>query len=200
MFTGGCSFVSAFFLVSLGRNVYNMKILITACFTLLCCASAISQKQLVLLRGEKVLLRLRPGDEFIYKLKNSKTIKKSYVNNLFDFAVMTHRDTIPFDKIDRIYFRRSTRINVIGGSLVFAGGLLFLIDQVNYSAIQGHELSLDAGVTRASLAGIIVGLPMMLIKKKSQKITYKYRLFTARKGSPFFEVDPRGYATPYIDN
>src|SRR5688572_24844063 len=54
----------------------------------LCFAGAVhSQKQLILLKRENVLLRLYPGDEFIYRLNGSKTVRTTYVNNLSDTAV-----------------------------------------------------------------------------------------------------------------
>jgi hypothetical protein len=108
-------------------------LLILACLISCLAFQAHSQKQLVLLKGQKVILRLNPGDDFVYKLKNSKQVKRSYVNNLYDNAVLTHRDTVPFNKIDRLYFRRTTRGNVIGGTLMFAGGALFILDQLNNS-------------------------------------------------------------------
>ena len=170
---------------------------------LLCSTSllpAFAQKQLILLKGENVVLRLKPGDEFIYKLKNSKQIHTEYVNNLFDAAVMVHRDTVPFHQIDRIYFPQEKFYNKIGGAMVVGGSALFLIDQFNTVVVQGESPSLDAWVSTVSLSGIVVGLPMMLIKKKSQKVNYKYHLMTVKKGSIFYKDDPRESLSPFIEN
>jgi hypothetical protein len=158
------------------------------------------QKQLILLKGENVLLRLYPGDEFVYRLKNSKSIKRTYVNNLSDTSVVTHRDTVPFYKIDRIYAQRITRGNIMGTALVFGGAALFLIDQLNVSVLQGNDFSFDRGISRVSIAGLAIGLPLMLIKKKSQKLNYKYRLLTVKPGSIFYRPDSKGFSSPYIDN
>lgn len=158
-----------------------------------------SQKQLVMLRNERVLLRLSPGDQFVFRLKNSARIHKTYVNNLSDTSVVTHNDTVSFNKIDRIYFRRRTLGNVIGSALVVGGTGLFLIDQLNYSIIQGNDPSLDRGVARSSLISIAVGLPFMLIKKKSQRVRYPYRLRMVKPGSMFYLPDSKGFTTPYID-
>ena len=43
-----------------------------------------AQKQLILLKNERVLLRLNPGDEIIFSLDNSDRVWKTYVNNIFD--------------------------------------------------------------------------------------------------------------------
>ena len=158
-----------------------------------------AQKQLVLLKGEDVLLRLDPGDEIRFKVKGNKQILHSYVNNLFDGKLMTHRDTFLFSNIERVYFHRPLRINIFGGAMVLGGVALFGIDQLNNSAIQGNESSFDQGVTKASIALVAVGLPLLLVKKKSQKLNYKYRLLTVTPASPFYRPDPRkGFESPYI--
>lgn len=148
-----------------------------------------AQKQLVLLKGEKVLLRLRYGDEIVFRVKGSKTVRESYVNNLFDTAVMAHKDIIPFHKIDRVYFKRSNLTNVVGGILLIGGAGYFVIDQFNTVVVQGHEASLDDNVTRTSVSMVAVGLPLFLIRKKSQRIRGRYRLFTANYDSPFYQHD-----------
>jgi hypothetical protein len=159
-----------------------------------------AQKQLVLLKDERVLLRLYPGNEFIYKLKNNRTIRTTYVNNLSDTAVVTHRDTVPFHRIERIYFPQTKLYNLIGGGLVVGGAGLFLIDQFNYVIVQDNKPALDNGVSTVSLAALAVGLPLMLIKKKSQKLSYRYRLMTVKEGSIFYRPDTKGFDSPYIDN
>ena len=147
---------------------------------------AMAQKQLVLLKKEKVILRLNPGDEFVFSLKDSKNIQRSYINNLFDTAVMVHKTIIPFQKIDKIYFTRSNFGNVIGGLLVVGGIGYFLIDQINVVIVNGDKASLNENVTTTSIAMVAVGLPMMLVKKKHQRIGGKFRLLTVKEGSPFY--------------
>jgi len=159
-----------------------------------------AQKQLVLIKNEKVLLRLYPGNEFVFRLKGSRQIKTSYVNNISDTAVVAYRDTIPFHKIDRIYFPQTKLYNLIGGAMVVGGGAFFLIDQFNHVVVQGNEPSLDKGVSTACISAVAIGLPLMLIKKKSQKLTYRCRLIMAREGSAFYKPDPHGYESPYLDH
>ncbi|MBL7859317.1 MAG: hypothetical protein JNM57_16610 [Cyclobacteriaceae bacterium] len=174
-----------------------MKQIIVVCLIIVITQGAFAQKQLVLLKREKVVLRLYPGDEITFKLKTSNTKVTSYVNNLYDTAVVTHRDTIPFHKIDRIYFKQTKFYNVVGGLLVVGGAGLFLIDQFNQIVVQGESPSLDDNVTTLSLSAVAVGLPMMLIKKKSQRLGYKYRLLTAKKGSLFYQPELTNYMTPF---
>ena len=168
-----------------------MNRILIFCLLLVASQNAMGQKQLLLMKGEKVLLRLYPGDEIVFKLKNSKRKVVTYVNNLSDTAVVTHRDTIPFRKIERLYFDQTAFHNRLGVNLMVAGATLFLIDQLNYSVIQGNDPSLDGWTSRVSLGAIGIGLPLWLARKKSQKVNYKYRLLMARETSPFYRPDTR---------
>lgn len=158
--------------------------------------AAHSQKQLILLKRENVLLRLYPGDEFIYRLKGSKSVRTTYVNNLSDTAVVTHRDTVPFHKIDRIYFRQRKFYNTVGAGLVIFGTGLFLIDQINVVLVNGQSPSLDDRVSILSFSSLAVGIPLILLKKRSQKINYPLRLMVVDKGSAFYRPDTRQYILP----
>lgn len=144
------------------------------------------QKQLVLLKKEKVLLRLYPGDEIIFKTKGSDTRIKSYVNNLFDTAVMAHQLIVPFHKIERVYFKHKSFANRVGGLLVVGGVGYFLIDQFNTVVVQGEKATWNENVGTVSIIMTGVGLPMMLIRKKSQRIKPPYTLMTVEEGSPFY--------------
>lgn len=150
-----------------------------------------SQNQIVLLKGQKVKLRLYPGDDFVYKLKGSKTVRHSYINNLSDTAVLAHRDIVPFHKVERLYFKQSSFANVVGSLLVVGGAGYFLIDQFNVVVVNGDKANLDDHVTITSAAMVGVGLPMMLIRKNSCKIGGKFRLLMVTKGSPFYRPDFR---------
>ncbi len=150
-----------------------------------------AQKQLVLLKKEDVLLRLYPGDDFIYKLKGDKTKRTTYVNNISDTAVVTHRDTVPFHRIERIYFRQNKFYNTVGKGLVIFGAGLFLIDQFNEVVVNGNSPNLDSRTSEVSLAALGAGLPLMLIRSRSQRLRHRVRLMMADKSSPFYRPDTR---------
>ncbi len=168
------------------RVVKQYKIFLFIAFVFFAADKAEAQKQLVLLSGEKVIMRFNPGDEFVIRLKGEKNTIKSYINNLFDTAVMVHQTTIPYHKIDRVYFNQSGLVNLIGKFLVVAGVGYFLIDQVNVVIVNGDKATLNDNVTNASVAMVAVGLPMMLIKKKYQRIGGRSRLMLVEEGSPFY--------------
>lgn len=158
---------------------------------LICGAGAHGQKQLVVLKREKVLLRLFPGDEFIYRLKGSNTIRTTYVNNLSDTAVVTHRDIVPFHRIDRLYFPQRRFYNTVGTALVIFGAGLFIIDQLNVTVVNKKSPDLDPQVTALTLSSLAAGIPLMVIKKKSQRLKYPVRLMMVEKGSAFYRPDTR---------
>ena len=153
--------------------------------------AASGQKQLVVLKKENVLLRLFPGDEIIFKLNGDRVVRTSYINNLSDTALVAHRDTIPFHSIDRLYFRQRRFYNTIGSALVIFGTGLFLIDQVNVVLVNGQSPNLDNRVSALSLGSLAAGLPLMLLKKKSQRVRYPIRLRMVEKGSAFYRPDTR---------
>lgn len=155
----------------------------------------LAQKQLLLLNREKVILRLNPGDEFIISLKGDGRKLNSYINNLFDTAVLVHKTLIPFHKIDKVYFKHSAFVNRFGKLLVFGGVAYFLIDQFNTVVVQGDKASLDEDVTAVSAGMVAVGLPMMLIKKRYQRVGRKYRLLVVEEGSPFYVAPMRELET-----
>ncbi len=174
---------------------YSISIVKNICFIFImifCMGlNAHGQKQLVLLKKQKVILRLNPGDEFKYSIKGEKGMHDSYVNNLSDTAVVAHNTVVPFHKIDRIYFKRSSYANFIGGFLVIGGVGIFILDQLNTSVIQGDKASLDDRVTSISVSSLAVGLPLMLIHKKSQKLKRPYHILTVKKGSVFYTEPPQ---------
>ena len=144
------------------------------------------QKQLLLLKKQKVLIRYHPGDEIIFKTKGSNTKITSYVNNLFDTAVMAHKTIIPFHKIDRLYFKQSNFMNRIGTLLVIGGVGYFVIDQFNVVVVHGDKADINENVATTSAIMVAAGLPMMLIRKKSQRLKHGYKLLTVEPGSRFY--------------
>ena len=104
-----------------------------------------------------------------------------------------HKTIIPFHKIDKIYFKHSAFINRFGKFLVVGGVAYFVIDQFNTVIVQGDEASLDEGVTAVSATMVAVGLPMMLIKKRYQRVGGKYRLMVVEEGSPFYVAPLRDF-------
>lgn len=157
---------------------------------LIFCLHAEAQKQLILIKKEKVMIRFNPGDEIVYRLKGEDRVVTSYVNNVFDTAVVAHDNIIAYHKIDRVYFRQSTYLNVIGSFLVIGGVGYFVIDQFNEVIVHGNDFNVDDNVLKTSVTMTAIGLPLMLFHKKSQRIKGKYRLLMVEEGSPFYKAPP----------
>jgi hypothetical protein len=157
------------------------------------------QKQLVLLKGERVLLRLYPGDDFVFRVAGSREVRHTYINNLSDTSVVTNRDTIPYHKIDRVYSRRNTFANEVGFVLTVGGAGYFVIDQINNVVIHGNQARLDNAVALTSVSLVAIGLPMMLSGRNYQRLYGNKRLLMVTEKSPFYQNDkPKGYVSPYI--
>lgn len=154
---------------------------------------------MLLLKREEVLLRLNAGDDFVFRLKGTKDIRYTYINALSDTAVVTHRDTIPYRLIDRVYFNASTFVNRLGLLLVIGGVGYFAIDQVNNVIVHGNDARIDNNVAVTSGAMVAAGLPMMLIGRKSRRIGGHIRLLRVSPASPLYRTfEPKGYVSPYM--
>jgi hypothetical protein len=148
--------------------------------------SSFAQRQLLLLKNGKVLHRFYPGDDIYIKIKGNADRTHSYLNNILEDAIVLQQDTIPFRSIERTFIYESERRNVNGAQLVAAGVLLFGIDFVNQQWVQKTDYKATSGISIASGVFIAGGLPLMLIKKKSQLISYKYRLLMVKVGDPLY--------------
>ena len=157
------------------------------------------QSQLVLLKKERVVKLFLPGDDFIYREKGDKEVKASFINHLSDTAVITQWDTIPFHHLERVYFKRIRFINRLGYLMVVAGVGVMAIDLFNVVVVQGENFNMDPGLLRFSAVTVGLGLPLMLVVKKSQKIRHPFSIKAVKKGSPFYrDLEPKGYHSPYI--
>jgi len=149
-------------------------------------SSSWGQKQLVLLKGESVMHRFLPGDYIYVKVKNDPVRYHTYINNIFDDAVVLGDDTISYRAIERTYTGQKKFLSGLGKTMFQVGIGLFVIDQFNNVVVQGNPATLDSGVTTVSLACVAVGLPLWLIKKDGEEIGYKYKLLAVDERSPFY--------------
>lgn len=145
-----------------------------------------AQRQLLILKKGHVMHRFYPGDDVYLKLKGSPDRIHSYLNNIMEDALVLQKDTIPFHKIERTYIYESERRNSNGAKLMVAGVLLFGIDYANQEWIQKKDYDASSGVSITSAVLVGTGLPLMFIKKKSQVISYKYRLMMVKAGDPLY--------------
>ena len=143
------------------------------------------------------MLRYYPGDDFVYRLKGSKKRESSYINNLYDTAIITGTDTIPFEKLDGVYFRRSTFGRRVCTLLAMGAVGFIAIDMFNEGVVQGKKLSFNRGDRNVSYTGG-VSTSLIIYKKKVTRLNGHYRLIMVKKGSFFYKDDPKGFNTPYL--
>ena len=170
-----------------------VRVLLTAILYVTCCSIGLGQKQLVVLKRGEVVKYYDPGDDFVFKQKGVEGIRSTYVNNLSDTSIVTHRDTVAFHKIERIYFQQHSFHNTVGAFLVIGGTGYFLVDQINNVLVNGNKPQFDSDINNVSIPLIAIGLPLILTRKKSQRIGYRYRILTVTKESPLYRNSPQRF-------
>jgi hypothetical protein len=165
----------------------------TITLLILCCLPVLvsAQRQLLLIKNDLVVKRFQQGDDFVYKLKNGKKTQNEFIIALTDSTIITNYDTLGVHQIDRVYFAKGSLMNVFGGFLTAIGGGIFLIDLVNVTLVQQQQFSMDDNVNRISLTSLAIGLPMLLITKKSHKVGYRQRLRIIDRQSLFYYREAR---------
>jgi hypothetical protein len=145
-----------------------------------------AQNQLVLVKNDRVVIRYKAGDDFTYKRKSRKEKSTGFIVEINDSTIITSNDTVATHQLQRIYFRKGNLLNVVGGFLTACGGGLFVIDQINNGIVQGNKLSLDDNVSRITLTSLAIGIPLMMLVKKSHRVGFRQRLKIVNKTSSFY--------------
>jgi hypothetical protein len=151
--------------------------------------SAFGQRQVVLMAGDDVVHRFKKGDTFRTVLKGDKAEQWGFLVEIDEFSVITSQDTVDIQKIKKVLLPGKPKIHRFGKKLVTAGIGLFIIDQLNYAVIQGNDPSIDSGVTKASIALVTIGVPMVFIKKNWAKPKGRLKLISVGRDSRFYEPD-----------
>lgn len=147
---------------------------------------AYAQRDAVVIRNDRVVKRYQPGDDFVYKKRNGRKVQGEFIIAITPDAIITNRDTVATNQVERLYFRRDNLLNVFGGFLVAIGGGIFVIDAANTLAVRGEEFSLDDHVTRITLTSLALGVPMLVVKKRSHRVGFRLRLRIIDHTSPFY--------------
>ncbi|MEK6481376.1 hypothetical protein WJR50_27790 [Catalinimonas sp. 4WD22] len=177
---------------------YPLKLCLLFLSFLLLSHISYGQRQLVVLKYNEVVARFNPGQAFSFKYKGNSEKVSTYIRDISDSAIITYDDTLSIYEIDRIYFRQHAFHQTLGAALVIVGVGRFVVDQINNLAVHGNKPSLDSEVNQFSISTITVGLPLLLIRKKSQKMLYKYKAIIVENdsylyASPNTELYPSSY-------
>jgi hypothetical protein len=82
--------------------------------------------------------------------------------------------------------------------LVVGGVGYFLIDQVNLVLVNKESFEVEEKVAIPAAIMVGVGLPMMLVRKKSQRVGGRYRLLVVDRGSPFYVTQRQSGSSIFI--
>ena len=143
-----------------------MKLGLVIFFVVTMITSSFSQKQLVLVKRESVVLRFTEGEYLRCKLKN-KQKKEGKILELTDTQVITTNDTLSITSIESLSMKgkRKTDVTRGVGGLLFIGGLgYFAIDQVNSLIVDGADDFDEKGAV-ISLSVAAVGAGILFIKR-----------------------------------
>lgn len=147
------------------------------------------QKQLIVLKYNEVVARFNPGQAFSFTYKGNRKKVSSYIREFSDTSIITYDDTVSLYEIDRIYFKQHAFHQTLGAALVIVGVGRFVIDQINNLVVHGNQPSLDSEVNEFSISTVTIGLPLLLIRKKSQKMQYKYKAIIIEEDSYLYHPE-----------
>jgi len=137
--------------------------------------TALGQRQLLVVRGDKVIQRFKVGDSFRSKWFDSKIEHWGLITDINEFEIITSQDTIPTKEIRKVLVKGPPLAKKIGINLVKIGAFYFLIDQFNSAVIQ-HNPSIDDSVWKTSAVLVGAGLPLLLFKRNWKRVGRSYRL------------------------
>ena len=153
-----------------------MKILIfLIALFLLSSPEGFSQKQLVLVKKNKILLRISEADFIRFKLKGQDHYSKGFIQGIHqDFFTIGQDTTYLYNVTAVDVTGRGTsgfKIRESGMVLMGAGAILLIINAINSDKI-------DDGVAIVSGALIGTGLFMQFVNDDNFKISHKKKIIT----------------------
>lgn len=166
--------------------------LILLLLTISVCATA-QQRQVVVLKKERVLARYQVGDVLAFARAGEKKVQLQKILALNDTLIMMNLDSVPYYRISKldIRARRSSLFSErLGAYMMLAGVVLPLADLVNTTAVQNEDASIDHGVAVTSVVLFSGGALLYFAKSKYFKPHRQKRILIVEKGSPFYKVKP----------
>lgn len=154
--------------------------------------SAYAQKQLVLIRNDRVVGRFTEGD-YIYLVMKDGSKREGKIIELQEFSAITSNDTVAFNKIGKVGIPKGQRRGVaplLGGLLLVTGTAFLGLELLNSAT--GHTASggVDPSLVKTSAILIGVGGALVFIKPKYHKLDGRIFLRT-------IDYKSRWYKSPY---
>lgn len=181
------------------KNVISIIILLLICGG----HATAQQRQLVVLKKERVLARYQVGDLLTFSRTGEKKIQQQKILALNDTLIMMNLDTVAYYRIKKLDIRgrrTSTFAERLGAYMMIAGVVLPLADLINTTAIEKEDASIDRGVAVTGVALFSGGALLFFAKGKYFKPGRKNRILIVEKDSPFYKVKPAADPLLYPDN
>jgi len=145
-----------------------MKIyLLTFTLILLISSFGYSQKQLVLVKRNKVLAKINEGDYIRFKRKDRDHFTKGFIGSIYQDYFRIGEDTTYLHNIEAVDARGMAtsgfKIRQSGVILIVAGSVLLLIDAINSDSV-------SPGIAATSGAFIVSGIVMQFVNDDIYKI------------------------------
>lgn len=147
-----------------------------------------AQKQLVLVKRDRVLGRYFEGDYIRLILKNGLR-KEGRIIELAEFSMITSNDTVQFNAIKKVKKPKGQRGGVMTGigGFFFVGGIFYIgIDQIN-SALGYNPPGLDPSVLKTSLILCTTGAILILMRPHYHRVNTGIFLKTVTRESPLYQ-------------
>ena len=167
----------------MNRNVQYWFIIF---IVLLPFTQALSQRQLILMSGDKLLFRFKEGSKFHSRLTGQKQEHWGFLVEINEFSVITSQDTIQLKKIRKVLLPGKPFVHKMGKTLLTVGAGLFVMDQINNSVILKNKPSLEAKIWIPSVIMLSTGLPLLLVNKNWKKVGRGVRLISVGRDSRFY--------------
>jgi hypothetical protein len=147
-------------------------------FLIIVSLSASGQTFLVLEKmGTKKRFEFYPGQQMEVKLKNDNYFTRINILGLGDSLISTENQDIKFSSITAVQIKeKSGFLRYSGPILMVAGAVLFAIDALNQTVVQGGEYVFSPGVATASASLFGVGAAFTFTGNNKVKVKKWWRL------------------------
>ena len=136
-----------------------------------------AQEMLVLQKPGKVKrVEIKPGTTIQFRLKGSNQVYKKEILRFEDSAMVFANYKVFLDEINMIKIPLNPRLRKYSETIMAAGIILFVADQINNSVIDDNSFSLNRGVSITSTAMIAGGFLIRFLQKRKFKIPGKHKL------------------------
>ena len=166
---------------------------ILVCFLLLS-FSGVAQKQLILLKNDRVVGRFTEGD-YIRLLMKDGSHREGMIIELAEFTAITSNDTVAFNKIAKVGIPKGQRKGfapIFGGLMLGVGITMLGLDAINSATGHTAKGGIDPQILQTSAILIGVGSALVFIKPKYRRVNNGTFLRT-------IDYKSRWYKSPYYN-